>query len=353
MFGHLIKAIGVLMLVVLLQFVAVPPFASATSGTLTITTSTTLIENHVGNIVIAADNITLDCAHFSVIGPGASDTAGIGILLVSRTGVTVKNCNVAGFKFGVLLSGSSHNTFQSNNANSNFHDGICLGCAILIGAPIPASSSNRFISNTANNNRRGVEVTSSSGGNTLMDNVANGNIDFGFIVSSTSNGNFLKDNTANNEPTGFAVFDSTGNTLVDNKGNADLPGGAFFIAGGGTNTVTDNTATNSNVGFQVSSSTGNIVANNFATGNFFGFAFTQTPTTGNMISGNTANGNIAFITPSGQILAGDGFLIVAGPTGNTFTQNSACGNATIDAFQAIPGSNTFIANSFCTTVGIP
>jgi hypothetical protein len=36
--------------------------ASATSGTLVITSNTTLTEDHTGNIVIGADGVTLDCA---------------------------------------------------------------------------------------------------------------------------------------------------------------------------------------------------------------------------------------------------------------------------------------------------
>lgn len=335
MVRHLIKAVIVgVMIVVLLQFVAVPPTAWATSGTLNITTNTTLTENHLGNIVIAADNITLDCANFSVIGPGASDGAGVGILLAGRTGVTVKNCNVAGFQSGVSLSsGSSSNTFKSDSVNGN-----------LFGFFLSGASSNTFISNTANNIRRGFNLVSSNV-NTLRDNVANGNSDGGFFVTS-SNGNFLKDNTANNEHIGFGVFDSSGNTLADNKGNNDLLGGAFIIAGGGNNTVTDSTATNSRVGFLVSTSTANTLSNNTATGNIIGFAF-QAAATGNMITGNTANGNIA--GPGG---GGFGFDI-ADVSGNTFTQNSACGNAFVDALQVFSGTNVFFGNSFCTTIGIP
>jgi hypothetical protein len=38
------------------------PTVSATSGTLVITSNTTLTEDHAGEIVIAADGVTLDCA---------------------------------------------------------------------------------------------------------------------------------------------------------------------------------------------------------------------------------------------------------------------------------------------------
>lgn len=43
--------------------------ASASSGTLTIATDTVLTETHYDSVVVAADNVTLDCAHNAVIGP--------------------------------------------------------------------------------------------------------------------------------------------------------------------------------------------------------------------------------------------------------------------------------------------
>ena len=44
--------------------------ASAADGTLVLTESKTLSADHYGNIVIAADHVTLDCAGHTVHGPG-------------------------------------------------------------------------------------------------------------------------------------------------------------------------------------------------------------------------------------------------------------------------------------------
>ena len=49
---------------------------ASSSGTLVVTGNTTLTGNHVGNIQIAADNITLDCAGDTVFGPGVSGFSG-------------------------------------------------------------------------------------------------------------------------------------------------------------------------------------------------------------------------------------------------------------------------------------
>ncbi len=71
----------------LLLFSLLPIPAHATTGTLTINADTTLTEDHYGSIIIGTDDITLDCGGHSVTGPGS----GNGILLIRRTGVTVKN----------------------------------------------------------------------------------------------------------------------------------------------------------------------------------------------------------------------------------------------------------------------
>jgi len=97
-----------------------PVYGAACPSPITMTTTLTADCN--GTIIIIADNITLDCAGFDVIGPGS----GTGILLNLRTGVTVKNCNVESFVFGIALSNSDGNTLTDNTANSNNAGGIVV-----------------------------------------------------------------------------------------------------------------------------------------------------------------------------------------------------------------------------------
>ena len=44
--------------------------AIASSGTLYVTSNTTLTEDQYGNVVVQGNNITLDCANHTVFGPG-------------------------------------------------------------------------------------------------------------------------------------------------------------------------------------------------------------------------------------------------------------------------------------------
>ena len=112
-----IPFIGVVVLVL-----ALAPAASATSGTLFVASDTTLTEDHNGSIVIAENNVTLDCAGFQVIGPDQLD----GIHLQGRSGVTVQNCHVGGFLVGIKLDGSSGNYIIGNTSTGNDGNGIFL-----------------------------------------------------------------------------------------------------------------------------------------------------------------------------------------------------------------------------------
>ncbi len=82
-----------------LLFLLPHPLLGDTAGTMTIMEDTELIENHGGNIIIGADDITLDCAGNMVSGlvPGS----GIGVALNNRIKVTVKNCYVQDFEVGL------------------------------------------------------------------------------------------------------------------------------------------------------------------------------------------------------------------------------------------------------------
>ncbi|HSD33405.1 MAG TPA: right-handed parallel beta-helix repeat-containing protein [Gemmatimonadales bacterium] len=89
-----------------------------TSGTLTITSNTTLTENHNGSIWIEADNVTLDCAGHTITGPGESPYNS-GVLVLSYSGVTVKNCLVTSFDQGIQVADSVGVTAANNKSFDN------------------------------------------------------------------------------------------------------------------------------------------------------------------------------------------------------------------------------------------
>src|SRR5829696_4630794 len=138
---------------------AVPVWATAASGAIlscgqTIT-QTTVLDNDLSNcasngIVVGASNITLDLNGHTVAGTAASGDQG-GIVLVGRTGVTVKNGTVKNFDVGVVIEGGSANTVQNISARDNisFSGTVNRGGD---GIAILSSSNNRILYNSTVNN---------------------------------------------------------------------------------------------------------------------------------------------------------------------------------------------------------
>src|SRR5262245_24714128 len=169
--------------VVLAALVAAVMGPSPLMAQTVITVNTTLTADVVGGVVIGAHGITLDCNGRRVSG---------GITLISKTGVTVKNCVVTGAVDGVALTSSSGNTFEAN---------------------------------TVEGNTGGFHLTG-SGGNTFKGNKVGRNSQFGFKFEGFSTGNMLggdvrvdpgAPNTIANNGRGVDVFISPGNFIINNN----------------------------------------------------------------------------------------------------------------------------------------
>ena len=133
-------AVSLVMLLAVVLVMATTSGVGATVGAMSITSDTTLTEDHSGSITIDADNVTLDCAGHTITGTGTGGSAGTGISIDSRSGVTVKNCHVTQFSQGVGVGQSSAIVLSGNSANGN-GEGITVG-----------SSSATVTNNTANDN---------------------------------------------------------------------------------------------------------------------------------------------------------------------------------------------------------
>ena len=75
-------------------------------------------------IKITSNNVTLDCNDFRLGGLGAgAATATTGIAVMEKSNVTVRNCNVRGFLYGVYLGGSS-NVVEDSRFDANTRLGV-------------------------------------------------------------------------------------------------------------------------------------------------------------------------------------------------------------------------------------
>ena len=171
------------------------PLLGQTTGPMTITEDTTLTENHeFGNIIIGKNHITLDCAGFSVMGPGTPVDVGppsgppvlidIGIMLTKRKDVTVENCHVHGFQTAFRLERSKRNQLRDNTATDNNRFGFLL----------IDSDKNELQRNTATDNGDDSEDSGKEDGfalfnsdeNSLVDNTADNNFRNGFFLLNST-----------------------------------------------------------------------------------------------------------------------------------------------------------------------
>jgi hypothetical protein len=82
-------------------------------------------------ISVNASNVTIDCNDFKLDGSSAgAGTANRGILASARTNVTVRNCSIRGFQYGIALVGASggdhlveHNRLGGNTSYGIFVEG--------------------------------------------------------------------------------------------------------------------------------------------------------------------------------------------------------------------------------------
>jgi len=175
---------------------------------LTITMDTTFSEDLTDNIIIGANNITLDCAGHTIAGDGT----GFGIHQVGRTGVTIKDCNITNFEQGIFLqSGSSGNTIMDNTASNN-----------NIGIHLADSSDNSVVMNTVTDNNVGFDLFNASNniieGNTAKNSFFEGILLSGNTPSGTS-GNIIQRNTVINNGRGINIpsINPSGNTIFHNN----------------------------------------------------------------------------------------------------------------------------------------
>ncbi len=239
-------------------------------------TSDTVLDSDLLNcpstgVIIGANNIELDCQNHNVIGMRAFSTSGI--LVENRQNITVKNCLIQNFTFGINFNSITFSQIINSKTINNVEAGIQLVSSI----------NNTLENNNATQNNNGFSLRESSSNNTLRSNFAKNN-GRGYYLSSSSL-NFLGSNLAINNGNGF-VIESSNVTLIDNIGNNN---GAGFQIEGHFNFLKNNSASQNSRGFGGRGSF-NFFTNNLAVNNDpFGFSYSQA--FNNTFFNNTANNN--------------------------------------------------------------
>jgi len=210
-------AVTVIASILILGTLGITPNASAAHGTtFTITTpnggdcnligiwnlntlTCTLTSDVVGHIVIDSDSVTLDGNGHSV--SRADNTGGIGIFIVLKDGITVKNVRIDGFLLGISSAGTG-NTIADNIIMNSF-SGITVG-----------ESNSQIIGNTVKNNVFGIIFFGGDGfmvtKNTVIDN------QIGIRLQDSADGNTIEQNVVKNNIAGIEIFSSQFNVVREN-----------------------------------------------------------------------------------------------------------------------------------------
>lgn len=355
------------------------PAVAAGPGVLVLTQSTTLTADYDGNVVIAADDITLDCAGHTIRGSGLVNEPGIRIQGFS--GVTVKRCVVEGFlATGLMTVGSSNLVIEKNVVRGNDWNGFL----------IETTTDSRFTGNTAVGNGPnpgvGFWIRWGSSGNLFERNNATGNANAGFLVEWSDSLTFVSNSATDNAWDGFAVIGSAGSVLrgnvvagggkngflllgttdawVENNSELSSPWAGFGLYDSQGATLVGNTASGpGGAGFDVDGSSGNTLKRNMAMDNAIGNGFSLGPgAVLNVLTENAAIGNNQGFLVAGStqnVLARNlathnnyGFITQQGAAYNTLAYNVGRASGELDAREWLGAAdNTWLGNNFGSTSG--
>jgi parallel beta-helix repeat protein len=225
----------VLLLSVLVCFFVFPSFALAAditdcqeitaSGDYTITAD---IIGHSGTCFnIKADDVNFDCNDKTISGDGT----GSGILLSSRTGVTIENCNIEHFDNGINLGSSDGNIITNLHAKTNEAYGIrLLDSDSNTITYVTVEDNGHQLATPGADKKDGIILQSGSHNNILTNINADGNARNGIWIAGGKNNEITESVLENNGRYGIFVqssggYDVTRYNVHDNTYHTNTYGG--------------------------------------------------------------------------------------------------------------------------------
>jgi parallel beta-helix repeat protein len=145
------------------------------------------------SVVVKRSNVIVDGAGYTLQGSAQN---GMGIILLGRVNVTIKNIEIRTFDIAIFLNCSSNNTISGNNITNN-NVGIDI---------YNYSSSNNVSGNNITNNKAGITIhagellwPSSSNNNSISENKITANSELAIQISGSSGNNVSRNNITNNK----------------------------------------------------------------------------------------------------------------------------------------------------------
>lgn len=180
-------------------------------------------------IIIGADNITLDCDGHIIEGTGIN----IGIWAIGRKNITIKNCIVKNFWSGITFTTTIDSYLLNNTALNNKR-----------GIELRSSSTNNLIeeNKVRNSSEMGVQFFSLSTGNRLIDNLIEFNPSMGVFLGAGTGNQLIHNNIIrNNSNHAIQVFQANDNIITNNILNYNREGVNTFLTNTHRNNIMHNT----------------------------------------------------------------------------------------------------------------
>jgi len=195
-------------------------------------TLTSDISSDNNGIVIQRNNIVLDGACHTIIGPGKEILNLCGIDIgVGRNNITIKKCYVKNFRFGIDLGSSDNDLVTENNVTECGSAGINLSWSnnnTIIGNSIMTNDDfgilllqycdyNKIFNNSILDNRWGITCSYDSDYTEIVGNIIEGNANDGIQLAASSSNFISKNNIRGHNRYGIGLQGSMGNLIYHNN----------------------------------------------------------------------------------------------------------------------------------------
>jgi parallel beta-helix repeat protein len=200
------------------------------------------ITSDTDGIVIERNNMTLDGAGYTVQGPGKA-YAQMGIILLYRSNVTIKNARITDFDHGIHIEISPNNTIAGNNVTNN-------GVGIILHKS--GANTNTIVGNNITNNANGI-IFAIVNNNTISGNKITNNQNGIYLSGSNYNSIFGNNVTANSNYYGISLYGCSSNSISGNNIIANNYYGIWLYSSS-NNSISGNNIANNGYGIWLSES---------------------------------------------------------------------------------------------------
>lgn len=241
----------------------VPCTSVGSSGT--ITASTVLNDSLTAGpgatcITFGASNIFLDCAGFSIIGIAGS--GGIGVTATTRTNITVRNCEIYNFRYGIYADFISASKFSNNTLRNNLEWGTAIGT----GSNTNLINDSQYFQNSVG----GIYLFTNNFNNSIAQNNITNNSMFGVFMNNSHHNTIAYNNITMNRGNGVGIAitarAASTNNVIYNNTISNHSTAIEALTSSNNQTIRNNTINNHTVainltGVSISNAYGNWIRN--------------------------------------------------------------------------------------------